>query len=84
MLQDVKIQLNRNIYSRAPAREYLKNTEDFELLTILEDNCHRIATRCHDKVYGLMGLAPPGFQKSIILDYRLEVSTVYAQPIMAY
>lgn len=84
MLLDVRIQLDTDIYPLARARGYLKNTEDFEFLTILEDNCHRIATRDHDKVYGLVGLAPPGVQKCIIPDYRLEVSTVYAQPVVAY
>jgi hypothetical protein len=83
-LWNVKEQLFRQIYSLSKTRDLPKSAEALDFLVALEDNRHRTATRDHDKVYGLLGLAPPVFQKLIVPDYRLDVRTVYAQPLVAY
>jgi hypothetical protein len=83
-LRYVSRQLDSQILPLAKTRELPQNAEGFDFLTALEDNCHRIATKDHDKVYGLLGLAPPVFQKFIVPDYRLDIPMVYAQPLVTY
>lgn len=82
--RNVNEQLSSQIYSLTKTRDLPKKAEAFDFLIALEDNRHRTATRDHDKVYGLLGLAPPVFQKFIVPDYRLDIATVYAQPLVTY
>jgi hypothetical protein len=80
----VQTQLDQIVFPLGATRRYLQTYEGHDFLHLLEDNCHRIATRAHDKVYGLIGLAPMHVRDSILPDYELDVATVYAQPIVAF
>jgi len=80
----VQLQLEQIVYPLGTTRRYLQMYESHDFLTFLEDGCHRIATRAHDKVYGLIGLAPIYMRDSILPDYNLDVATVYAQPVVAF
>lgn len=83
LVQDLNVQLDITIIPLWYALSCLHRCKARNFLDMLDDTRHRIATRDHDKVYGLIGLAPPYIQKTILPDYRLDVAAVFAQPLVA-
>jgi hypothetical protein len=84
LVQDLNVQLDITIIPLWYTLSCLHRCKARNFLDMLDDTRHRIATRDHDKVYGLIGLAPPYIQKTILPDYRLDVAAVFAQPLVAY
>jgi hypothetical protein len=84
VVRELERQLNNVIFPLFETRDYLKRCKDggVDFIIFLEDNCHRIASRDHDKFYGLLGLTSPLVQKLIVPDYGLDIATVYAQPVV--
>ena len=77
-------ELDISIFPLDDMLDYHHNYKTIDFLKVLNDNCHRTATRDHDKIYGLIGLAPPYIQKAVLPDYRLDVAAVFAQPLVAH
>ncbi|KAL5313327.1 hypothetical protein ACEPPN_019060 [Leptodophora sp. 'Broadleaf-Isolate-01'] len=82
MARQTKALLGNVVLPLYETRQYLERNDDLDFLVTLEDNCHRIATRDHDKVYGLIGLAPLAVRDSITPNYSLDIAAVYAQPVV--
>jgi len=49
------------------------------LLDVLQDAWPWGATKEHDKIYGMLGLAEPSLRKQIVIDYSMAISRVYAE-----
>jgi hypothetical protein len=84
LVQSLKVSLDTTVFPLDYMLHYHRNYKTINFLEVLNDNCHRTATRDHDKVYGLIGLAPLYIQKAVLPDYGLDVAVVFAQPLVAY
>jgi hypothetical protein len=84
LVHDLKLKLDIALTPLWYALDCLQRFKTRSFVDMLDHNRHRVATRDHDKVYGLIGLAPPDIQKTILLDYRLDVAAVFAQPLVAW
>lgn len=77
-------QFDRATLALTMTRHQFEEGEAVDFLNLLDRNRNRLSSRPHDKIYGLLGLAPPSVQEAIYPDYRLDIATVYGQPLVAY
>jgi hypothetical protein len=84
LVTDLQVKLDSTVFPLGFTLDYLHACKTIDFLDLIDNNRPRIATRDHDKVYGLIGLAPPYIQKAILPDYLLDVAAVFAQPLVAY